>query len=288
MVNGPSVRRGDTVQITDFSSFAATLLGHVTALLEDGTYQTIHVPEFVTGTGLGADRQESVSQFRRDGRIIDGVILNTEAGNRGQTYARLEIRRGSSIHGLVASGYVYGGRIVSLGMTEGPRDGGAGFVSWLEIFSGDRAGNAAAVDQALALTNAFRKIYGLAWFYHCSSDVATRTFNTPSLQNLGGAKPSGWTTSGNNGLSWSFGANITLTANEEGMFYVNALEGKDGRAAHVDNGAITVINTASNPTPFPLLVTEDEVGVMRFPAISTGNANDTHRAYLLVEEWVDV
>src|SRR3990167_4523315 len=187
----------------------------------------------------------------------------------------------------LARGYVYDGYRLNLGSFVEPGPGGGeGFLSWGAAFAGDRAGNAAAVDVSLAATNAFRKVYGIAWYYHCDTVAATRTFIRPRLLNLGGAKPTGFTTTGDNGLFWFGSGDITLPPDEEGAHIIVSGEAKDGRGVRVDNGTITITAANADPSPFPLPVTEAELAVIRFPAITNGEATDTHSAYILIEEWL--
>ena len=116
--------------------------------------------------------------------------------------------------------------------------------------------------------------------------AATRTFIRPRLLNLGGAKPTGFTTTGDNGLFWFGSGDITLTTDEEGAHIIVSGEAKDGRGVRVDNGTITITAANADPSPFPLPVTEAELAVIRFPAITNGEATDTHSAYILIEEWL--
>ncbi len=116
--------------------------------------------------------------------------------------------------------------------------------------------------------------------------MADRTFNEPALVNLGGATPTGFTTTGNNALFWNTGGTIALIADQEGAHISLATKGKDGRTVRNDQGVQTILSTAGAPTPWPLLVTEDELALIRFPAISSGEAADRHSAYVLVEEWL--
>src|SRR3990167_935868 len=149
------------------------------------------------------------AQYNTSTNLGGGTLLSVRVSEstglkRGQCYVSVDIRRRTKqdvSEVKICSGYVYTSNPLSDGeFKEAGPGGGEGFLSWVAAFTGDRAGNAAAVDFSLAATNALRKVYGLVWYYHSSGDVATRTLNRPRLLNLGPTKPTGWTTSGNTGL----------------------------------------------------------------------------------------
>ncbi|MEE9181001.1 MAG: hypothetical protein V3U33_00315, partial [candidate division NC10 bacterium] len=185
----------------------------------------------------------------------------------------------------LCKGYLYGGHSIALGEFEEPLSG-RGFLSWVPAFTGDRAGNAASIDFDLFVTGARRKVYGVVWYYHCSSDVATRTLISPTLIGLGGTKPTGFTQTGLNAYFWNT-SNVTLTANEEGTIASYA-DTSMGRTVTVDDGVATIIDTSTTPTPWPLRVTEDDTDtVLRFGAITNGEVLDTHSAFVQIEEWIE-
>lgn len=281
MADGPFVRRGDTLRLAAFSSRAIELVGHATALLQDGTFQTINVPDFTTGSGVGLDESRSVSQFRLDGRIIDGLVTGRSLGKRGETYVRLETRR-SQIEGLICSGYAYGVRIVSMPMVEGSREGPG------HRFNRALADDVTPIDiqHTLGLVNRLRRIDGFIWYYHCSADVADRTLRA-SFRDMGDGLPTGMT-SGVNTTSklYPSAGVLTVSANQEGLIYVNANTGKSF-ATSLDNGAATIEDITTDPDPFPYWAQEDDVGEIFFD-VQLAEAADRHSIYLIEEEWVDV
>lgn len=250
-------------------------------------------PYQITLNSFTADRTLQVNEaeslrIEGAGKIVGGGIQGSAGGlKRGQCYCLLILARESGPDMTLAKGYLYATNPIGLGEMEESVEG-RGYCSWVQVFH-DRAGNAAAVDQTLSATNALRKVFGFIWFYHSSGDAATRTVPQPTILNLGPTKPTGWTTSGNTGLQVAFfTSNITLTADEEGLFYANCLEGADGFASRNDNGTLSDEASSTQANPLPLLILEDDLGVFRFPAITNGNVNDTHSAYLLVEEWISI
>ncbi len=279
------VRLGDRFQVIGKASTVFEMEARVTVEFDDGRMRDYR-RKLTTIADRVARANNFASFIEADGRVVRAVIENITSGTpRGRVRGAITTLDSNlrTIDALLDDYVETGGRLDRFRQT-GP-GGGDGFLSWEEVFA-DRAGNAAAVDHALAVTNAFRKVYGLAWYYHASSDVADRIFNAPAVVNLGGATPTGFTTSGNNALFWNTGANIALVADQEGAHISLATEGKDGRTVTNDQGVQTIASTAGAPVPWPLKVSEDEVGILRFPAITDGEAADRHSAYMLVEEWL--
>ncbi len=279
------VSDGDTFQVESFSSQATAFRASVRVEYDDGEqapFEVAHTPN--------SDRTSATdnvgSRVTRDGRVVSAV-MEPAALKRGQCFARTRVLNASQNQvDELNAGYVTGSKSVRLGEFEDSLSG-RGFLSWVAAFTGDRAGNAAAVDFDLFATNARRKIYGVVWYYHCSGDVATRTLIGPSLIGLGGTKPTGFTQTGLNAFFWNTG-NVTLTANEEGTIASYAATSM-GRTVTVDDGVVTTVDTSTAPTPWPLWVTEDEADTLiRFGAITNGEAADTHSAFVAIEEWIDV
>ncbi len=286
---GVPFQRGDEINLISRSSTAVRFTLFANIRRESGKVDSYRTPVHSTS----ADR----SQVATGGGLlgapgtIEGFVIERDGSDvtlpkRGQTFVIMQlVRRGSPIQNL-ATDYWSDTSPVALGhfVDAGP-GGGNGFLSWVEVFN-DRAGNAAAIDFPLFATSALRRIYGFAWYYHCSGDVAGRTFLQPSILGLGGAKPTGFTLTGANAFYWNPGGNLTLTANEEGLFMSRANTSM-GRTVRVDNGVATIIDTSTDPTPWPFWVTEEETdAIMRFSAITLGEAADRHSAYVLMEEWI--
>ncbi len=207
--------------------------------------------------------------------VVDGVVGTLQ---RGAFFVFLGKVGQNALHG-----YLFRGHAPHMGeFSEWGPGGGSGWLRWEQVFH-DRAGNAAAIDFDLFRTHTTRRILGMTWYYHCSGDVADRTFVQPRVHAPGGAKPTGFTLTGNNAYLWTFGGDLALTANEEGAFIC---QGKT--ATRIDNGSATISNADSNPNPFPFWVrgTDEPDTIIRFPAITDGEAADRHSAYVLMEEWI--
>jgi len=159
--------------------------------------------------------------------------------------------------------------------------GGDGFVSWIALFT-NRAGDAAALATALALTNTIRKVTAIVHYYNASADAATRTFQRGYLRLPGGTLPTGFASSDAT-ITSDIAADVTLTASEEGMLYADA----QGMVRN-DNGTPTKESQATNPSPLPLLLVESDPTEYVTRTVTNGNANDTQSAYARIEEWLQI
>ncbi len=281
---GVPFQRGDLIHLAARSSVARPFDLFVNIRRESGkvdSYRTgvltptaDRVSTPIDGGPLGAPGTiEGFTVTRKDSTVT--------LPKRGQTWVHVQLsRRGVPIQ-MLGSGYWTDTFTPSLGVIgeSGPA-GGEGFVSWFEV-ANDIA--PASIVQALAATNAYRKVYGFVWYYHSSGDTATRTMRA-GLRDVGLAQPTGMT-QGDKTRSWVNEAVISLTANEEGLMYVMAPGAREGYQVVLDDGAATIANTASEPMPFPLLVPEDDAADLLF-TLSSPHANDRHSIYILMEEWI--
>ncbi len=158
---------------------------------------------------------------------------------------------------------------------------GRGYLNWRTIVSDVSPVN---VTVALAAAGVLRKVYGFVWYYHSSDDVASRVADA-RLRNLGGALPTGMTT-GVKTSAW-FSGTLSLSADEEGMLYARADEGRDGMNVKTDDGVITTSSTATSPAPFPIWVDPDDNAEFLF-GVGGIHANDRHSIYVLLEEWISL
>src|SRR3990167_3254989 len=201
--------QGDGLVLISYSSSATDIYLRCRAEYDSAPGKAVH--GLVNHTP-NSDRTLASSSapgiFSEPGKLTQVVVApvsGTSGLKRGQCFAEVYITDGQgAIRQRVGANYIADGNGgISLGRFVDPGPGGGeGFLSWVAAFAGDRAGNAAAVTTSLAATNAFRKVHGLIWYYHASSDVATRTFPVPYIANLGGTPPTGFTTTGGNAQFW--------------------------------------------------------------------------------------
>ncbi len=282
---GSLVRQGDGILLNINSGKVITVSGEVTARMKDGTYETLITPQRPTGAAFSEDAFRSVSQFSQIGEVVSAVILSPAPGSRGETYARLHSTYGAGgqIRDRLVSGYLYGARNLALGDSKGPREG-PGFIHPRLVAS--PASIPIDVQSPLGEPNRLRRIDGFVWYYHCSGDTANRTMRA-SIRDMGNGLPAGMTSGAlTTAKFWPSAAALTLSANEEGMIYVNANTGKSF-ATSLDNGAATIEPITTEPDPLPYWAQEDDVAEILFD-VALAEAADRHTIYIFEESWVDI
>lgn len=280
---GSLVRPGDGILLNTVSGKVITVAAEATARMQDGTYETIFVPQKSTTAAFGEDAFRSDIIFSQLGEVISAVILSPNAGKRGQTYARLQTTwgKGGAIRDQLAAGYLYGSRVLPLGTNEGSLDG-MGFTRPHLVAA--PASIPIDVQFPLGASNRLRRIYGFVWYYHCSSDVATRTIRA-SLRDMGDGLPVGMTSGGNTTAQvWPSAGTISLTANQEGMIYVTAEQ--QSFSVGVDTGTPTIEDNTTQPNSFPYWAQENDVAEIFFD-VGAAETADRHTIYLFMEEWVE-
>lgn len=220
-----------------------------------------------------------------DGSLLMSASLIVRVGtipeHPGACYADLEVRHAGDRVAIPFGGYVYAGHEPTYpGEYEGP-SGGPGNPRYRTI-ADDIA--PADITTTLAVTNAFTRIDGFIWYYHCSGDVADRTLRA-LLRDVGTGLPTGMTSGINTTpRAWPNSAVLTLSANEEGMIYSSGIA-RPAYSAIRDDGSITIENNASAPTPFPLWVRADDIASIFFD-VSLEEASDRHSIFLIQESWL--
>ncbi len=280
---GSFVRRGDGVLLTIFSTFAANVAAEVTIRKNDGTYETLRIAERETGAIATDEEFRADSQFSGEGEVTNAVILNRVSGKRGQTYGRLQTTYGQgSIRDVLCAGYLYGARVVALGVNEGSREG-PGFTR-NRVIADDIA--PVDIEHTLGVNNLLRRIDGFIWYYHASSDVASRTCRV-RMRDMGDGLPTGMTSGLKTTIkAWPSTGNLSLIADQEGLIYVNANTGKSF-ATSVDDGTGAIEDITTEPDPFPYWAQENDVGEILFD-VGSANANDRQTIYIIEEDWMDV
>ncbi len=139
------------------------------------------------------------------------------------------------------------------------------------------------IEMDLEIGNQIRRIDGFVWYYHCSGDMADRTIQA-SLRDPGNGLPTGMTSGANTTVKlWP---TVTLSANQEGYVYVNAVSGKSFSAIG-DDGSLTIADITTAPDPFPYWADESERGELFFN-VQLAEVADRHSIYLFEEVWMDV
>ncbi len=281
----PYVQAGDQLRLLYTAAVAPnSITGVVTMRNMSGTtYTDVTAVEANFTTG----RAQTVKTGGRapfNGIVVDAQITGSGLPAHGQFFANLEFFR-SNVPRVLVRGYISPNEVPVLGTLVNPGpEGGAGLKENRVIVS-DAA--PADIQATLAQSNALRRVDGFIWYYHCSSDVASRTLRV-TFRDPGDGLPTGMTSGANTtAATWPSAAVLTLTANEEGMIYVNAAEGKIGFAISVDNGSSTFENPTTNPDPVPYWVHESDTAELFFD-VTDEEAADRHTIYIIQEEWLQV
>jgi len=267
------IRQGMTLQLSAVSSELATVRAWARIRYDNGEDDTLFIPDQTLSNdrSVALSRPSDVARF--DGWVTDALVelpLAADSVKRGQVYVRLFMDPSGP---QLCKDYVYSNfGQVALGtyIQDGP-GGGAGN---LEVVTAKADGApAASTSVSLAVSNEIRRIDAYIWYYHCSADVASRVIEGPSVENPWGALPTGF---GAGVYTWR-PANITLTANQDGIQWADEKNGGNN-----DAGAMTVATIA---TPFPMWVTEGNPVTIEF-LTNTGQPADRDVIYLVRESWV--
>ncbi len=278
------VKALDRFQLVSTSSEVQTLFPRVVVKFDDGGVSET----YTTSRETNATRASQTRLFGlvpRDGVVARATVASKTAAKRGRTYVELFTKDSGedANQDVLLADYISSALQPSLGRYHetGP-GGGTGFIDKRAI-----ADDIAPVDieHTLGETNLLRRIDGFIWYYHASSDVATRTMRC-SLRDLGHGLPTGMT-SGLNTLAqlWPSAGTLDLTANQEGMMYVSAVDG-NSFAITLDNGSRVIEDVSvAQPLPFPYWATEDDVGEFFFD-VGSEEAADRHSIYIIEEDWI--
>ncbi len=213
--------------------------------------------------------------------IAIDAIDPTPPSGPGQVYTLAVLLRDGVAYAHPVADYLYTGNFPSWpGKKISPLEG-PGFVHNNRI-ANDIA--PADIEHTLGVANALRRIDGFIWYYHCSSDVASRALRA-TLRDVGDGLPTGMTSGINTSIkNYPSAGVLTLTANEEGVIYVNAATGKSF-AASLDNSALTIEDITTEPDPFPYWAQPSDVGELFFLHANEESA-DRETIYIIEEEWI--
>lgn len=273
------VRRGDYLNLRVWSNVSDVVLTpRFRIVYDDGSNDMLGTnPITLVGDRLIANANGS-QRATKDGWVVGGsVLLGVINSFPGQVYVDVGLTSGGE-RLCLCKGYSYDGHLLSLGESGLPGEG-PGDLQWETLASDAAPGTGTST--SLGFVNQIRKVHGFAIYYNASADVATRTV-IPSIIQPGGALPTGF---GGTGTVW-VGATLTLTASEEGVYYVYS--SVSGAIVSInDNGTITYANPTTAPAPFPFIGASDgDAAAQLLLTVGSGHANDRWSVYVLREDWV--
>ena len=280
------VLKDDFLDMRTQASIATTIQATATLVHDDGTRGNLAIQFDTVANRSAVTSDRSPTVANKDGWVV-GLRVDTPGVvvKRGTLWVNVAVRSETALGGNrtgLCTGYQHSERFLTLGIFEhnGPPD--QGLKTYLTV-----ADDVAPVDieHTLSVANALRRVDGFIWYYHCSSDVATRNLRA-SARSLGNGLPTGMT-EGLNTIAqlWPSAGALALTANQEGMILVTA-QGGNSFAISLDNGSRVIEDVSvAQPLPFPYWATEDDVGEIFFD-VTDEEAADRHSIYIIQEEWL--
>jgi len=269
------ILQGQILTLHTISDAAVAVRAWIRVIYDDGTGQLLTVPETPRSASRVAEALASTDVISQNGWVVNAEVeMVTPDINRGQTYVRLAVEPFGCV---LLQDYCFSDfGHVSLGtfVQPGP-GGGGGNVHWEAI----KANGAPATFSYLLriASNLIRKLRSVSWYYAASGDVASRTLAL-SLRTVGGGVPTGF---GAGVLRDVFApTGITLTANQDGIIFMD-----EKRYGVNDNGTVTIVDAAGNPSPLPLLITEDDSATLD-GVLTNEEVADFDVVWGLFEDWV--
>jgi len=273
------ILQGQQLHVQYVASTAATVRAWARVYYDNGVDSILYVADGV----LTADRTPrflSPSEVAiANGWVVDAVVECVNADvKRGQVYVKLLMALESRIFGTVlCSDYVSSSvGQVALGtyVQPGP-GGGGGDLNWVAIKANGAPDS--TFTYTLAISNMVRLLREIVWYYAASSTVASRVINI-ALEDTGGALPTGHG-DGADSDSW-LTPDLTLTADQDGGIFAD-----QKRSGHNDNAALVIDDITTAPSPFPLLIVEEDLAKLRF-TLTAEEVTDFDAVWGFFEEWV--
>ncbi len=267
----------DVFRIRTISSVSVvSIRADITLLFDDGSDGTITIFQ-ATPSSTRTETITTSVPVPRDGWVTNLLVRTTREGlDRGQLYCRIQQAAVSGQErGLLASGYVYNSKNLTLGGYEGSLSG-----------QGDRKPESIGTDipgngdtsHPLTLTDGIRRVDGLIFYYHSDGNAANRE-SVIRIRDLGGVVPAGFDAGNDRQISALAGP--SLIADQDGIFFMNRF----GYQASVDNATVTLANNSTAPNPFPFWVHEDDTGAEIVFDITAGLAGDNYGGFIFGESW---
>ncbi len=284
MVNLPiRVGTDERVRVRQFSS-VSNIVGFSLRMTKDREGEELLKPVTFSAEDTVADRTpQDTAVDVPTGWVQDGTFFQRTPGvKRGQAYVDISLFHFNIPTQRLFTGYLYEGIAFPLGHAVEPGPGGGeGHYRWRAI-ADDIA--PADVTHVLAATNAYRRIYGVVWYYHSSGDVAARVLRA-LLRAPGPSVPTGFSI-GETVVNLH-SANVTLTANEEGILFSYKSRGGNGISSRNDNGTLAIEDPNALPQIWPIDVEETDLWEIFFNQ-TDAEAADRHSIFILEEEWIVV
>jgi len=277
------ILQGQQLHLVYMSNYSpgARVRAWARVVYDNGVDSILYVPDQT----LTGDRIEAVLTPSEvavaDGWVTDAVVEMLSANiRRGQVYVQLVLAQETRIFGtILCSDYCFSGfGEVALGtyIQPGP-GGGGGHLHWLAIKA--IGAPAATTTYSLSVSNTIRLLREFIWYYHCSADVATRTLRV-HLKQPGGGLPTGYGSGDVENVWVSTVGSVSLTADQDGSVFADPQ-----RSGNNDNGALTIQSTATLPTPFPILVSEEGGETLEANVVSS-EVLDVDVIWGLFEDWL--
>jgi len=268
------LKQGMALQLSSVSDASVTVRAWARVRYDNGEDDILFIPD----QSIASDRAVALATgsdvARFDGWVTDALVelpLDADQVKRGQCYVRLYL---APFGPQLCADYVssdFGQVALGTYVPAGPA-GGAGNLELVTV-KADGA-PAASTTANLAVSNEIRKIYGYAWYYACSVDVATRNIDVAYRDPLGDVA------TGMTIMDVWVPSRLVLTASQLGGTFADQKS-----SVQNDNGTLTVADITTAPTPFPILVEEGDNADLVF-LVANSSVNDFDAIYLLRESWV--
>jgi len=270
------ILQGQQVHLQYVSSSTATIRAWARIRYDSGVDATLYIPDQVMVGDRSVQFLTPSEVAVADGWVTDAVVECVSDGvKRGQAYVKLLVALESRAFGtLLCSDYVFSstGQVALGTYTQPGPGGGSGDLEWVIVKA--NGAPVASTSYSLALSNTIRRIHGFIHYYVCSADVASRVLSV-RLTDPGGALPTG---SGDIYV-WA-GVDTTLTASQRGAVFADVKRGGAN-----DDQTITIQDAGTNPSPFPMVVEENDLASMDFN-VALGEVLDFDVVYAQIETWL--
>jgi len=271
------IRQGQRLSLDNIATHnVATVRSWARVRYDNGEDDILFIPDFTTSNdGVQVRPADALGgEARMDGWVVDALVelpLDLDV-KRGEIYVKLFM---DPFGPVLCSDYLFSsfGQVVLGTYIQAGPGGGAGF---LEI-STFKASSVPVASSTLTFAdpNVIRKVYGFAWYYVASVDVASRTLALSLVQPLG-ALPTGWAYP----TPFVNQQSLSVTAGQDAIIFAD-----HKRSGTFNDGTLLIDSTATDPSDFPILVEEDDPYYIDF-LVGSLNANDRDAIYVQQESWV--